>query len=359
MNVEINAAPVMAETVLPVTDIGINIDDPELLEEDAMLMEVDQNVDTNASTTDQTAQLEDTESASLRPEAVLLYGVDHLSTDDMKSYASHYFPQITPEIEWVDDSSVLFVFDSEITAKKALDAFTSEAEYYDQPPEAAALRSAKVHPKNGKYTLKVRAALQTDRKTKRSRERSKYYLFYGDPREEDYEQRQQETRSRRNRRRSASPEKSAHMDLVEFSRGRRRENNDDDFPSVLKDTYTPITKSWAKASSIDRYIPSVRDSVSVSRRMDRHAPRDPPRRRSISPDRHRGGSRVRTSDAGLPERINDDVSSRSLAVRLGKDGNGGNPDNRVSDFASRLSVKESDDSNGGRRRRRAHHLEFD
>ncbi|KAK9325806.1 hypothetical protein V1517DRAFT_313553 [Lipomyces orientalis] len=356
MNVETNVAPIMAEAVLPATGIGIDIDDPELLQEDAVLMEVDQNVDTNATATEHAAPLEAAESSSLRPEAVLLYGVDHLSTADVKSYASHYFPPITPEIEWVDDSSVLFVFDSESTAKKALDAFTSEAEYYDQPPEAAALRSAKVHPQNGKFPLKVRVALQNDRKTKRSRERSKYYLFHGDPREEDYEQRRQETRSRRNRRRSASPEKHAHMDLVEFSRGRRRENNDDDFPSVLKDTYTPITKSWAKASSIDRYTPSVRDSVSLSRR-DRHAPREPPRRRSISPERHRGGSRPRTSD---PERISDDVSSRSLAVRLGmKGGDGGNPDNRVSDFASRLSVKESDDSNGGRRRRRAHHLEFD
>ncbi|KAK9333893.1 hypothetical protein V1520DRAFT_73632 [Lipomyces starkeyi] len=373
MSAETNAIPLMEEAVQPPIGIDISIDDPELLQEDSGLMEIDQNSDANVSATEQAAQYEPTDTVFLRLEAVLLHGVDQMSTDDVKSYASHYFPQITPNIEWIDDSSVLFVFDSEDAAKQALEAFTSEAEYYDQPPEGTALRNAKVHPLNGKYALKVRVALQSDRKTKWSRERSKYYLFHGDPREQLYEKRRQETRSRRPRRRSASPEKPVHMDLVEFSRGRRRQNdeddfpsvlkdtrrrqNDDDFPSVLKDTHAPISKSWAKAGSIDRYVPSARDSGPSSRRIDRHGPRDTPRRRSLSPDRYQAGSGDRARDGGFPRRIGGDISSRSLAVRLGA--KGGNDDDHASDFASRLSVKEDDDKNGGRRRKRAHHLEFD
>ncbi|KAK9355918.1 hypothetical protein V1523DRAFT_403887 [Lipomyces doorenjongii] len=372
MSAETNATPMMDVAAQPPVGIDINIDDPELLQEDAGLMEIDQNSDANISATEQAAQSEPTETVFLRLEAVLLYGVDQMSTDDVKSYASHYFPQVAPNIEWIDDSSVLFVFDSEDTAKQALEAFTSEAEYYDQPPEGAALRNAKVHPLNGKYALKVRVALQSDRKTKWSRERSKYYLFHGDPREQLYEKRRQETRSRRTRRRSASPEKPVHMDLVEFSRGRRRQNdeddfpsvlkdtrrrqNDDDFPSVLKNTHAPISKSWAKAGSIDRYVPSARDSSSSPRRIDRHGLRDTPRRRSLSPDRHRGDSGDRVRDGGIPRR-GGDISSLSLAVRLGV--KGGNDGDQASDFASRLSVMENDGKNGGRRRKRAHHLEFD
>ncbi|KAK9388301.1 hypothetical protein V1515DRAFT_598431 [Lipomyces mesembrius] len=405
MSAETNVTPMMEEAVQSPIGIDINIDDAELLQEDAGLMEIDRNSDANISATEQAAQSEPTETVFLRLEAVLLYGVDQMSTDDVKLYASHYFPQIAPNVEWIDDSSVLFVFDSEDTAKQALEAFTSEAEYYDQPPEGTALRNAKVHPLNGKYALKVRVALQSDRKTKWSRERSKYYLFHGDPREQLYEERRQETRSRRTRRRSASPEKPVHMDLVEFSRGRRRQNdeddfpsvskdtrrrrndddfpsvlkdtrrrrndddfpsvlkdtqrrqNDDDFPSVLKDTHAPISKSWAKAGSIDRYVPSARDYGPSSRRIDRHGPRDTPRRRSLSPDRHRGDSGDRLRDVGFPRWIGGDISSRSLAVRLGV--KGGNDGDHASDFASRLSVMEDDDRNGGRRRKRAHHLEFD
>ncbi|KAK9487248.1 hypothetical protein V1527DRAFT_495105 [Lipomyces starkeyi] len=373
MSAETNATPLMEEAVQPPIGIDISIDDPELLQEDDGLMEIDQNSDANISATEQAAQSETTDTVFLRSEAVLLHGVDQMSTDDVKSYASHYFPQITPNIEWIDDSSVLFVFDGEDTARQALEAFTSEAEYYDQPPEGTALRNAKVHPLNGKYALKVRVALQSDRKTKWSRERSKYYLFHGDPREQLYDKRQQETRSRRPRRRSSSPEKHVHMDLVEFSRGRRSQNdeddfpsvlkdtrrrqNDDDFPSVLKDTHAPISKSWAKAGSIDRYVPSARDTGSSSRRIDRHGPRDTPRRRSLSPDRYQGGSGDRARDGGFPRRIGGDISGRSLAVRLGA--KGGNDDDHASDFASRLSVKEDDDKNGGRRRKWAHHLEFD
>ncbi|KAK9376295.1 uncharacterized protein V1513DRAFT_439906 [Lipomyces chichibuensis] len=372
MSAETNATPLMEEAVQPPIGIDISIDDPELLQEDAGLMEIDQNADANISATQQAAQSEPTETVFWRLEAVLLYGVDQMSTDDVKSYASHYFPQITPNIEWIDDSSVLFVFDSEDTAKQALEAFTSEAEYYDQPPEGTALRNAKVHPQNGKYALKVRVALQSDRKTKWSRERSKYYLFHGDPREQLYETRRQETRSRRSRRRSASPEKPVHMDLVEFSRGQRRQNgvddfpsvlkdtrrrqDDDDFPSVLKDTHAPISKSWAKAGSTDRYVPSARDSAS-SRRIDRRDPRGTPRRRSLSPNRYKSGNGDRALDGGLPRRVDGDISSRSLAVRLGA--KGGNDDDHASDFASRLSVMEDDHKDGRRRRRRAHHLEFD
>ncbi|KAK9237227.1 hypothetical protein V1525DRAFT_361196 [Lipomyces kononenkoae] len=352
-----NATSSTAEAVQPSGGIDINIDDPELLQEEAGLMEIDQYADANSGGANQGAQAEPVDAAPLRSEAVLLYGVDQMSTDDVKLYASHYSPDTVPKIEWVDDSSVLYVFDSEDAAKRALEAFTSEAEYYDQPPDASALRNAKSHPQNTRYTLKVRFALQTDRKTKWSRERSKYYLFHGDPREKLYEQRRQETRSKRTRRRSVSPEKHVDKDTVEYGRGRGPRNDEDDFPSVLKETYTPITKSWANVGSIDRYGPSTRGSGPSRRRLERNESQDPPRRRSLSPDRRRSHSGYRARDGGIPQQVGDDAIGSNLASRIGAKAE--TVTDPASDFASRLSVKKDDDKNGGRRRRRAHHLEFD
>ncbi|KAK9365488.1 hypothetical protein V1509DRAFT_378723 [Lipomyces kononenkoae] len=360
MSVAPEAASLTAEKIQPSDGIDINIDDPELLQEDAGAMEIDQYADANNGAINQAAQGEPgepAEAAPLRLEAVLLYGVDQMSTDDVKLYASHYFAEVTPNIEWVDDSSVIFVFDSEDAAKGALEAFTSEAEYYDQPPDATTLRNAKAHPRNSQYGLKVRVALETDHKTKRSRERSKYYLFHGDPREQSYEQRRQETRSRRSRRRSVSPEKQVDKEFEEHGRGRGRRTGEDDFPSVLKETYTPITKSWANVGSVDRYVPSARGSGPSWRSIDRNESQDYARRRSLSPDRHRGHSGYRARGGGIPRQIGDDTTGRSLAGRIGAKGEAVN--HPASDFASRLSVKKDDDDRNGGRRRRAHHLEFD
>ncbi|KAK7207214.1 hypothetical protein BZA70DRAFT_6624 [Myxozyma melibiosi] len=120
-----------------------------------------------------------------RFEAVYMHGVDHMSTNDVKEYSAAYFPDEEPKFEWVDDSSIVLVFKSEEAAGKALDAFTSEGEFYDEVPADGALRVAKTHPGNGKYTLKVRGALLTDKKEKAAHLKSKYYLFHGDPREEE------------------------------------------------------------------------------------------------------------------------------------------------------------------------------
>ncbi|KAK9451720.1 uncharacterized protein V1518DRAFT_409355 [Limtongia smithiae] len=390
--------PVMAaEQSGAASDINIEIGDKSMQIAAGTTMDVDMDAEPSRA---ETVNGEDQIESAPRPEGVLLLGVDHMSTGDVKAYASTYLTIATPEIEWVDDTSVVFVYGDADTASKALEAFTSEAEFYDGAPEAGAIRAAKAHPQNGKYSLQVRAALTTDKKDKQAWLKSRYYLLYGDPKEEDYQRRRDDDSHRRDRerrrsrsprrerrRRSASPESMNEPSDAAYRRSRDRDADfDDGFPSVLSDRYSG-TKS---TSTIDRYVPSGREPKRPTRRTDRYHPLSrggdsyAPEYRSRSPGRlsrddrdrdmdldKRSGDRERGS-SGLGDRIGrrrDSAETGRLsapendalddfASRLGaKEGGSKSADSAgAADFASRLSKAPEE---GGKRRRRAHHLEFD
>lgn len=156
----------------------------------------------------------DNESGSIRNEAINVRGVDHLSTDDVKAFATAYY-EVIPSIEWVDDTSCNLVYESSEAAIEALQSLSVS----DQNTSAETLRMAKPLPGNPDASMKLRMAFRTDVKVKGARDRSKYYLFYGDPRETRerrhgsprHSPRRRST-SQRGRRRSASP-RSKDFDL--------------------------------------------------------------------------------------------------------------------------------------------------
>ncbi|KAK9464655.1 hypothetical protein V1512DRAFT_293179 [Lipomyces arxii] len=394
MSLEVAAAePAEMETLID--DSAINIDESELLQADENSMEMDDK--TPAELTETNSEKEPWE---LRPNAVLLSGVDHMSTTDVKLYAVTYFTEGNPpDVEWVDDTSVVLVYPTRAMATAALNAFTSEAEFYDSTPSEFGIRNAKVHPKNGKHALKVRHALDSDRKMKHSREQSRYYLLYGDPREENNDRYNPSSRNG-----GRYKEKEAYMDITDFSRERRRvrggagekidvRDNDEDkvdnFPSVLKGNFKPLSKSWANAGAVDRYAP---DRYDEGRRYSRRRSQSPERRRrrydSRSPEKSVSKGQGRDRDSGsepkfdrdsrlslalesprsrrapsnrsdLAQRINDgETSSRDLSSRIGSRDNKKVSDSHASDFGSRVSAGPREENSRGNRRR-AHHLDFD
>lgn len=78
------------------------------------------------------------------------------------------------------------VFKSAVKAKGALIALTSESVFYEGTEVAETqLRDAKSHPDKRGVNLKIRVALDTDKKVKNARSKSKYYLWHGEPSFED------------------------------------------------------------------------------------------------------------------------------------------------------------------------------
>ncbi|ODV91391.1 hypothetical protein CANCADRAFT_3097 [Tortispora caseinolytica NRRL Y-17796] len=164
---------------------------------------------------------------SLRPNALNIQGLDDMSTDDLIEYTRHYVKPtdakslvlgIRPKIEWVNDTSANLVFEDEVTATQALLNLTDESAYANGLPDKSILRRAKPlpeallqkpavdlmedAPKDRISELYIRECRSTDRKERNAREKSKYYLFYGDP----IEQRRRKIEERRKQRnRSRSP----------------------------------------------------------------------------------------------------------------------------------------------------------
>src|SRR5579859_2518387 len=128
-----------------------------------------------------TKQPDSTDPSQVRPDAIHLRGVDNLSTDDVKLYASTIYPSSDFKVEWIDDTSLNIVFHSLEIATSALLAFSSP-HIEELPPTT--LRPAK--PLTGEKTiegLKVRIALMGDKKERGARDRSRWYLFNPPPAE--------------------------------------------------------------------------------------------------------------------------------------------------------------------------------
>lgn len=104
---------------------------------------------------------------------VHLRGVDNLATGDIRNFANDHYPtQLLKHVQWIDDTSVNLVYDTEATALEALQAFSAQEE-----PESLKVRAAKQLSTHPDIELFVRQAVVSDVKVKDARLASKFYLF--------------------------------------------------------------------------------------------------------------------------------------------------------------------------------------
>ncbi|KAG5361958.1 hypothetical protein CJU90_3429 [Yarrowia sp. C11] len=165
----------------------------------------------------------------LREEAVNLRGVNEMSNKDVKSYVSGTC-SITSvfNIDWVDDSSVNIVFVDAIQAQNALQAMTDPSLFYEGDsiePEQERAAKTFVKADHGKVQLQVRTSFQSDVKERDARQKSKYYLYHGEPTKvEDFRRFQDKAHTYEvlERRRNLKPS------------GRSELEGDDLFPSISK-----------------------------------------------------------------------------------------------------------------------------
>ncbi|KAL3481185.1 hypothetical protein BJX99DRAFT_180261 [Aspergillus californicus] len=168
-------------------DIDMDLDlgplpDPELIETEQTL--------TTFTAPDGTAI--DLESAETQSEKVHVRGVDELTTENIKQFATSHFPHEQPaRIEWIDDTSANIVYSSPEIGLQALAALTHAGELEGADSTAAGevsvlrLRSAKVLASHPDSVLQVRLAVKSDRKKARAHEASRFYMMHPehDPRE--------------------------------------------------------------------------------------------------------------------------------------------------------------------------------
>ena len=114
------------------------------------------------------------------PTKVHLRGLDNLTTNDIKSFASEYFSASKPIVEWIDDTSANLLFETATLAQDALVSFAA-VEIADVS-QLALLQTlpAKTIPLHPQTNLEVRIAVLGDRKQPGARERSRFYLFNPD-----------------------------------------------------------------------------------------------------------------------------------------------------------------------------------
>lgn len=119
-------------------------------------------------------------------EKVHVRGVDELTTNDIKQFASSHFVLEAPaRVEWIDDTSANIVYSSADVGLQALAALTQAGEEDTSALPPLRLRSAKLLSTHPDSVLQVRSAVKADRKQARAHEKSRFYLMHPehDPRE--------------------------------------------------------------------------------------------------------------------------------------------------------------------------------
>ncbi|KAK5957396.1 hypothetical protein OHC33_001770 [Knufia fluminis] len=269
-------------------------------------------------------------------EKVHISGVDDLSTDNIRTFASDYFTEADPYVQWVDDTSANLVYKDKSLAKKALLEFVmhpiTEQDVTDHP---FVLRTAKPLVINPGAMLQVRIAMVGDRKKKGAKDASRYYLMHpeADPAE----------RARRVGRGESGDYKRRRFDDREHRRRRHQDDNADatndfeasmydDAPAKKKtttrgrgqDLFSRVDRRHRSASPVangDAIAISDSDSESGPRRQRRNGYRNrdspPPRRRNntgrelfeISSHSTPRSSGLRSDDPSIFTRISKSLQS--------------------------------------------------
>ena len=137
----------------------------------------------------------DTGGPVLVPTKIHLRGVDILTTDDIKAYASEN-SGAADRIEWIDDTSANLVYSSEGRAQGALIALCAMP--IADPTQLPILECLPAKPLSTKpdVSLQVRVAVSTDRKQVGAAARSRFYLLHPEYDPEERRKREQADRSR-------------------------------------------------------------------------------------------------------------------------------------------------------------------
>ncbi|OJD11957.1 hypothetical protein AJ78_07376 [Emergomyces pasteurianus Ep9510] len=170
-------------------------------------------------------------------EKVHIRGVDELTTEDLKRYASEHFAVEEPSrIEWIDDTSANLVYSSADIGLQALATFSLQNSEEDPSPlTSLRLRTAKSLSTNPESVLQVRSAVKTDRKRQRAHESSRFYLMHPehDPRERV---RREFADRRRNGRRDDSDSDYSRRRFDDREHRRRRDRaNEENFNDSMYD----------------------------------------------------------------------------------------------------------------------------
>jgi hypothetical protein len=183
---------------------------------------------------------------------VHLRGLDNLTTKDIKSFASEYFPSHSPShIEWIDDTSANLVYETPETAREALVAFSAvEIADISQIPPLQTI-PAKSFPSQPQTSLELRLAVVGDRKQVGARDRSRFYLF--NPEHDPAERRKQAGHKGRNkyRDRDDGGYRSQRYDEREH---RKRQNDDEELgfdASIYDDDEAALARRATKQKCQD------------------------------------------------------------------------------------------------------------
>ncbi|GMM33742.1 hypothetical protein DASC09_010670 [Saccharomycopsis crataegensis] len=191
----------------------------------------------------------------VRHEAMFLrFTLDALSTHDIKRYLDHHLKDAVASvdqrinrftIEWINDTSICVVFDDAESCSKALAMLTND---YDDVTrfDSTTERKAKTYffgeqPKETGEEQKqqneiyIREAYQTDKKEKNAKDKSRYYLLYGEP---ERSRRPRQGTSRRNYSKNNYRERDTYVPGRSSRGGDGRGQSDEDdlfagkFPSL-------------------------------------------------------------------------------------------------------------------------------
>lgn len=110
-----------------------------------------------------------------RDNALHLRGVDNMSTADVHTYISLFTTDSKPRIEWIDDSSLNLVYYTPEDAQVAL------AHLITTPTDQVSTNvfvQAHSNPEKPDSSLTVRYAMDSDKKIRGAKDRSRWYLFH-------------------------------------------------------------------------------------------------------------------------------------------------------------------------------------
>lgn len=222
--------------------------------------------------------------AEAQPEKVHIRGVDDLTTDDIKRFATDHFPAEEPSrVEWIDDTSVNIVYSSGEVGLQALTALTQLGEEDASALPTVRLRSAKTLATHSESVLQVRSAVKTDRKKPRAHESSRFYLIH--PEHDPREKLRRELAERRLQgRRDDSDGDYTRNRFDEREHRRRRKRGGED--EITANMYDDNASNDRRGGSSDDF----------SDAESRHGPRRG-RKQELFPERGPGSGRLRDRSA--------------------------------------------------------------
>ncbi|SPN98855.1 uncharacterized protein DNG_01896 [Cephalotrichum gorgonifer] len=246
---------------------------------------------------------QNTDAPVLVPTKVHLRGVDTLTTDDIKSYASEHIGA-AERVEWIDDTSANLVFGSEASAQDALVALCAIP--IADPTQLPVLECLPAKPFSAKpgVSLEVRVAVSTDKKQAGAYARSRFYLLHP---EYDPEERRRRDESHRSRYRDRDRDRDRRD--RRGSRGRRSGRYEDEDDVTYDPSFYDDPDESQSSARPRRRRSSSRESTRRTRDRDSDLPRQRNSEKELFPT-HRSGARARDRSAS-PLREDDSLTMRN------------------------------------------------